>query len=87
MSDLRGRSQYGPLRVLAGFTRVYLGAGELAHVSLRIEPRSLGQVDANVSRVIVPGEYTGSLAGAQPQDAASVQTGRFTVSGQAKLPK
>ena len=76
-----------PLRVLAGFKRVHLDAGESAHVSLTIDPRSLGQVDEKGNRVIVPGEYTVSLAGAQPQDAASVQTGKFDVSGKAELAK
>ena len=76
-----------PLRELAGFKRVHLGAGESAHVSLTIDPRSLGQVDEEGNRVIVPGEYTVTLAGAQPQDAASVQTAKFSVSGRAELPK
>jgi beta-glucosidase len=76
-----------PLRVLAGFKRMHLGAGESAHVSLTIDPRSLGQVDAKGNRVVVPGEYTVSLAGAQPQDAGSVQTGKFNVSGRAELPR
>ncbi len=76
-----------PLRVLAGFKRVHLGAGESAHISLTIDPRSLGQVDEKGNRVIVPGEYVVSLAGVQPQDAASVQTGKFTLSGNLELPK
>jgi len=76
-----------PLRVLAGFKRVHLGAGESAHVSLTIDPRSLGQVDAKGNHMIVPGEYTVSLGGAQPQDAASVQTGKFNVTGRAELPR
>ena len=76
-----------PLRVLVGFKRVHLGAGESAHVSLTIDPRSQGQVDEKGNRVIVPGEYTVSLAGAQPQEAASVQTAKFNVSGEAELPK
>jgi beta-glucosidase len=76
-----------PLRVLAGFKRVHLKAGESAHVSLTIDLRSLGQVDEKGNRVIVPGEYTVSLGGAQPQDAASVQTGRFNVSAGAALPR
>ena len=76
-----------PLRVLAGFKRVHLGAGESAHLSLTIDPRSLGQVDEKGNRVIMPGEYTVSLGGAQPQDAVSVQTGKFSVSGKAELPK
>jgi beta-glucosidase len=76
-----------PLRVLAGFKRVHLAAGESAPVSLTIDPRSLGQVDANGNRVIVPGEYTVSLGGAQPQESASVQIGKFNITGKAALPK
>jgi len=76
-----------PLRVLAGFKRIHLEAGESAHLSLTVDPRSLGQVDAKGNRVVVPGEYAVSLAGAQPQEAISVQTGKFNVSGKAELPK
>ena len=76
-----------PLRVLAGFQRVHLGPGESTHVSLKIDPRSLGQVDEKGDRVIVPGEYSVSLAGAQPQEAASVQTGKFQVADKTELPK
>jgi len=76
-----------PLRVLAGFKRIHLAVAESAHVSLTIDPRSLGQVDANGNRVILPGEYTVSLGGAQPQDAASAQTGKFNISGKAELTK
>ena len=76
-----------PLRVLAGFKRVHVAAGQSAHVSLTIDPRFLGQVDEKGTRVIMPGEYTVSLAGAQPQDAASVQASKFTVTGTAELPK
>jgi len=76
-----------PLRTLAGFKRIHLEPGETAHVALTIDPRTLGQVDAKGVRVIVPGEYTVYLGGAQPQEAASVQTGKFSVNGKADLPK
>ena len=76
-----------PLRVLAGFKRVHLGPGESVHVSLTIDPRSLGQVDKYGNRVIMPGEYTVSLGGAQPQEATSVQIGKFTLTGKAELPR
>ena len=76
-----------PLRVLAGFKRLHLASGESFHIKLTIDPRSLGQVDAKGNRVIEPGEYTVSLGGAQPQEAASVQTGKFNVTGRAELPK
>ena len=35
-----------PIRVLASFQRIHLEAGQSAHVSLAVDPRSLGQVDA-----------------------------------------
>ena len=76
-----------PIRVLAGFTRVHLAPGESTHVGLTIDPRSIAQVDAKGTRVIFPGEYTVSLGGAQPGGDASVQTGKFTVSGKAELAK
>jgi beta-glucosidase len=76
-----------PLRELAGFKRLHLGAGESGHVSLTIDPRSLGQVDAKGNRVIVPGEYSVSMGGAQPQEAASVQSSTFNVGGKVELPK
>ena len=76
-----------PLRVLAGFKRVHLAPGQSAHVSLTIDPLSLGQVDQKGNRVLVPGEYSVSLGGAQPQDAAWVLTGKFNVTGTAELPK
>ena len=76
-----------PLRQLAGFKRVHLGAGETAHVSLTIDPRVLSQVDEKGNRVIVPGEYTASLGGAQPQEAGSVGTAKFKVTVKSELPK
>lgn len=76
-----------PLRVLAGFQRVHLAPGASAHVTLTIDPRSLGQVDRAGNRVILPGAYRVSLGGAQPGETTSVQTGEFNVTGRANLPK
>ena len=76
-----------PLRALAGFQRVHLGPGGSAHVRFTIDPRSLGQVDEKGNRVVLPGEYVVSLGGAQPQEATSVQAGKFNVTGTARLPK
>jgi beta-glucosidase len=76
-----------PLRVLAGFQRVYLSPGESAHVRFSIDPRSLGQVDRAGNRAIVPGEYQVSLGGAQPAEASSVQTGKFNIIGRTELAK
>ncbi len=76
-----------PIRVLAGFTRVHLAPGKSTHVGFIIDPRSIAQVDSNGTHVIVPGDYIVSLGGAQPSDAHSVQTGKFTVTGNTELPK
>ncbi len=76
-----------PIRSLAGFRRVHLEPGQSAHVALTIDPRSLGQVDAQGMRIILPGHYTVSLGGSQPGDSASVLTGQFTVTSQKALPK
>ncbi|HEX6806004.1 MAG TPA: glycoside hydrolase family 3 C-terminal domain-containing protein [Terriglobales bacterium] len=76
-----------PLRELAGFKRVHLGPGESAHVSITIDPRWLAQIDEKGTRVIVPGEYTVSLGGAQPQDTTSAKTIQFNITGKAELPK
>ncbi len=76
-----------PIRLLAGFTRVHLGPGQSIHVDLTIDPRSIAQVDSKGTRVILPGDYIVSLGGAQPGGAASVQTGKFAITGRAELPK
>ncbi len=76
-----------PVRVLAGFTRVHLAPGQSTRIKLTINPRSIGQVDSNGARVILPGDYTVSLGGAQPGEAASVQAGKFTITGQIELPR
>jgi beta-glucosidase len=81
------KSPETPIRVLAGFKRVHLDAGQSTHVGLTIAPRSLAQVDAKGNRVILPGEYTVSLGGAQPDDTAAILTGKFTITGEAELPK
>ena len=76
-----------PTRVLAGFQRVHLAQNESTHFSLRIDPRSLAQVDEKGDRVELPGEYQVSVGGAQPGGNAPVVTGSFTVSGESRLPK
>jgi len=76
-----------PIRKLAGFTRVHLNRGQSTQVSLTIDPRSLGQVDEQGIRVILPGEYSVSLGSAQPDDTTGVVTGKFTIDGKVELPK
>ena len=76
-----------PIRELAGFERVHLEPGQAAHVGITVSPRSLGQVDAQGNRWILPGSYQVDLGGGQPGDTRGVLTGRFTVTGKKELPK
>jgi beta-glucosidase len=55
-----------PIRSLVGFTRLSLAAHEGRDVAIAIDPRSLSQVDALGHRAILPGHYTISVAGHQP---------------------
>ena len=71
----------------AAFKRIHLKPGETQRVTLTVDPRSIGQVNEKGDRVVMPGEYTLYLGGSQPGDGASVQTVKFTVTGNATLPK
>ena len=74
-----------PLRTLAGFMRVHVDPGKVAHVQFIVMPRTLGQVDKTGTRIILPGEYKFSVGSAQPGDAANTVTGSFTVTGSSEL--
>jgi beta-glucosidase len=76
-----------PLRTLAGFTRVHVEPGKTAHVAIRIDPRTLGQVDEKGERVIVPGTYGVAVGGAQPAEFAGAVTATFELTGSLKLPR
>jgi beta-glucosidase len=75
-----------PIRTLAGFQRVHLDPGESAQIRFSINPRTLGQVDEQGNRVILPGPYRISVGGGQP-GSSSIKEGTFTIAGQKELPK
>jgi beta-glucosidase len=75
-----------PLRILAAFKRVHLAPGESTHVTFTLDPRSLGQVDAQGNRIILPGDYALSLGSTQPAAGAPTLDGHFTITGQQQLP-
>jgi beta-glucosidase len=76
-----------PIRTLVGFTRVHIGAGETKHVTLTIDPRSLGQVDKDGNRIIEPGAYSVSVGGSQPKIGADFLAANFNIVGSTKLPR
>jgi len=77
----------GPIHSLAGFQRVHLAAGATRTVAVTIDPRSLSSVDEKGDRAILPGKYTLSLGGAQPQDTSAKSETGFTITGSLDLPK
>jgi beta-glucosidase len=81
------RGYQTPARKLVGFQRVHLAAGQSTHLSLKIDPRSLSQVDEKGSHMILSGEYTISLGSTQPGAGANTVTAHFTVTGQRELSK
>jgi beta-glucosidase len=76
-----------PIHALAAFTRVHLDPGASSPVGLTLDPRAIAQVDEKGNRVVLPGEYTISIGGSQPDGSASIQTATFTISGRKELPK
>jgi beta-glucosidase len=77
----------GPIHSLAAFERVRIPAGASKEVTLKIDPRSLSSVDDQGNRSILSGNYTLSVAGAQPAEAASKSEATFAITTTTNLPK
>ena len=57
---------------LAGFDRVHLNRGETKHLSFKLDPRTLSQVDSMGVRAVTAGTYQVFIGGSQPDgDAAA----------------
>jgi beta-glucosidase len=76
-----------PLRTLGAFNRVHIEPGKTEHVSLKLDPRTLGQVDEKGERVIVPGNYSVAVGSTQPGETPGGITGTFTVADKVVLPR
>jgi beta-glucosidase len=72
---------------LAGFQRVYIPTGQSRDVSIAIDPRALSRVDDLGNRSILPGKYTLTMAGAQPQETQTKSEAAFTITGTLPLLK
>ncbi|HLY41712.1 MAG TPA: glycoside hydrolase family 3 C-terminal domain-containing protein [Terracidiphilus sp.] len=77
----------GPIHSLVGFERVNIAAGTSKEVTIKIDPRSLSSVDDQGNRSILPGKYTITLAGAQPNETGAKSEASFTITGSTALPK
>ncbi len=76
-----------PLRALRGFTHVRLGAGELRHVQLTLQPRDLSYVNESGVRVVSAGDYVITVGGGQPGTAAPQAETRLSIRGDQQLPE
>jgi beta-glucosidase len=74
-----------PGLVLDGFTRLHLDPGETRHVTFKLDPRTLSQVDDKGTRAVTPGSYRIAVGGAQPT-GTNDQTANFTIEGTQELP-
>ena len=61
----------GPIRRLEGCRRAHLAAGETKRLRFTLRPEQLATIDENGKPVLVPGTYTISVGGGQPNDAVS----------------
>jgi beta-glucosidase len=76
-----------PIHALAGFSRVYIPAGDTRPVQIRVDARQWSQVLANGDRVILPGSYTLFVGGSQPGANANGVSTEVTVTGKKVLPR
>jgi len=82
------QSALSPKQALAGFQRLHLNPGEAKHISFKLDPRTLSQVNEKGVRAVDQGEYKLSLGGSQPGGAlgsASISA-PFTIEGTQQLP-
>jgi len=76
-----------PLRALRGFTRVQVGAGEVRHVKLELQPRDLSYVNEAGDRMVSAGDYAISADGGQPGTEAAQVAAQLSVRGEQRLPE
>jgi beta-glucosidase len=84
-----GNGGLSPHLSLEGFERLHLAPGQVKHVTFKLDPRELAQVDAQGVHVVMPGSYSVSLGGAQPKEANAptpALTSGFSIEGTQQLP-
>jgi beta-glucosidase len=77
----------GPIHSLVGFQRVHIAGGVSRAVTITLDPRTLSSVNEKGLRFILPGKYTLSLGGAQPQETNAKSEASFTVTSSLELPE
>jgi len=82
------QSALSPKQALSGFQRLHLDPGETKHITFKLDPRTLSQVDDKGTRAVTPGEYKLSLGSSQPDGAlgSSTISAPLTITGTRQLP-
>jgi beta-glucosidase len=82
-----------PKLALAAFSRVHLAPGETRHVTLKLDPRTLSQVDDKGVRAVRAGEYTIAVGGGEPiagsgetRLTSNVESVNFAITGEQEIP-
>ncbi len=84
-----GNEGLSPNLQLEGFSRVHLLPAETKHVSFKLNPRQLSEVDSKGVRTVQPGRYSLSVGGSQPKDVLAptpAQIASFSIIGSQELP-
>jgi beta-glucosidase len=84
-----GNGGLSPNVQLEGFQRLHLAPGQMRHVTFKLSPRDLSEVDAQGVRSVQPGSYEVSVGGSQPKDSRApepAQTSSFSIVGSQELP-
>ncbi len=80
-------SATAPLQALSGFQRIHLAAGETRHLTFTLNPRNLSLVTATGAHTILPGAYTVSVGGSQPEANGNGVHAAFQITGTRVLPR
>jgi beta-glucosidase len=75
------------LRALRGFKRIHLKPGEAQKLRFELKERDLSMVSEAGEVMIVPGQYSVSIGGGQPDSGAPTVAGTFQVKGTKQLPE
>jgi beta-glucosidase len=84
-----GNGGLSPNVQLEGFQRIHLAPGQTEHVTFKLDPRELSEVDASGTRAVQSGSYTISVGSSQPKNALtpdSIQSSSFMIVGRQELP-
>ncbi len=82
------QSALSPKQALSGFQRLHLNPGETKHITFKLDPPTLSQVDDKGTRAVTPGQYKLSLGSSLPDGAlgSSTISAPFTITGTRQLP-